>query len=67
MEGDLNRYLMNNLGLEDGLNESVVGGTPRELMKQGGSSERGWPLDPVNHFHNPISSSGLRFWWYFCD
>ena len=28
MEGDLNSYLINNLGLENGLNESVMGSTP---------------------------------------
>ncbi len=58
-EGDLNDYLINNLGLEGGLNESLPGGTPRELMKQGSNKEDDLPR-PVNHFHNPISNSGLR-------
>jgi hypothetical protein len=59
MEGDLNSYLMNNLGLENGLNESVVGGTPRMLMIQGSNNEDDG-LRSLNHFHEPITNSGLN-------
>ena len=57
-QGDLNAYLIDNLGLEGGLQEALPGGTPREFMKQGSSREDDLPR-PLNHFHNPISNSGL--------
>ncbi|HBP86354.1 MAG TPA: hypothetical protein DD706_01500 [Nitrospiraceae bacterium] len=59
MEADLNAYLIDNLGLESGLNASVKGGTPRELMKQGSNKEddKGRSL---NHFHEPINNKGLE-------
>ena len=59
-EGDLNAYLINNLGLEDGLNESLPGGTSRELMIQGSNTEDDGRR-PVNHFHEPIENKGSGF------
>ena len=58
-EADLNTYLINNLGLEGGLNASVKGGTPQELMKLGSNKEddKGRSL---NHFHEPINDKGLE-------
>lgn len=59
VEMDLNTYLVENLGLESGLNESLSGGTPRVLMKLGSRREDD-PIRFLNHFHNPILNSGLR-------
>jgi len=58
MEGDLNAYLIDNLGLDGGLNAAVKGGTPRELMIQGSNDEDNSPRF-LNHFHNPISNAGI--------
>jgi len=58
METVLNPYLINNLGLEGGLNASVKGGTPRELMIQGSNTEDNG-IRFLNHFHNPLSNAGL--------
>jgi hypothetical protein len=58
METVLNPYLINNLGLEGGLNASVKGGTPRELMIRGSNTEDNG-IRFLNHFHNPISNAGL--------
>ena len=57
MEGDLNTYLINNLGLEGGLGASVKGGTPRELMIQGSNTEDDG-IRFLNHFHEPIENKG---------
>ncbi len=59
MEADLTNYLIDNLGLEGGLNESLPGGTPRELMIQGSNTE---DEDGrfINHFHEPIQNKGLK-------
>ncbi len=61
VKADLNTYLIENLGLEGGLNASVTGGTPRDLMKQGSMDEdtEALALRVVNHFHDPLSNSGL--------
>ena len=56
-EGDLNAYLITNLGLENGLNESLPGGNPRELMIQGSNTEDDGRR-PLNHFHEPILNRG---------
>ncbi|MEO8327471.1 MAG: hypothetical protein ABI618_16585, partial [Nitrospirota bacterium] len=58
MEADLNTYLIDNLGLEGGLNASVKGGTPRKLMIQGSNTEDDG-LRSLSHFHEPITNSGL--------
>ncbi len=58
MEADLNSYLINNLGLEGGLNASVKGGSPRELMIQGSDNEDNPPRF-FRHFHEPITNRGL--------
>ena len=58
METVLNPYLINNLGLEGGLNASVKGGTPLELMIQGSNTEDNG-IRFLNHFHNPLSNAGL--------
>ncbi len=59
MEADLNSYLINNLGLEGGLNASVKGGTPRKLMIQGSNTEDDGRRF-LNHFHEPIKNKGLE-------
>jgi hypothetical protein len=58
-EADLNTYLINNLGLEGGLNASVKGGTPQELMKLGSNKEDDEGRS-LNHFHEPINDKGLE-------
>jgi hypothetical protein len=58
MEAELNSYLINNLGLEGGLNSSVNGGSPRELMIQGSDNEDNTPRF-LRHFHEPITNRGL--------
>jgi len=58
VESKVNTYLVDNLGLEGGLNESLPGGTPSELMKQGSNEEDNIPRF-FNHFHNPTSNAGL--------
>jgi hypothetical protein len=58
MEADLNSYLINNLGLEGGLNASVKGGSPRELMIQGSDNEDNPPRF-FRHFHEPVTNRGL--------
>jgi hypothetical protein len=55
---ELNAYLINNLGLEGGLDASVKGGSPRELMMQGSDHEDNAPRY-LRHFHEPITNSGL--------
>jgi len=57
-EAELNTYLINNLGLEQGLDTSVKGGIPRELMIQGSDSEDEIPRF-LRHFHEPITNLGL--------
>jgi hypothetical protein len=58
-EADPNTYLINNLGLEGGLNASVKGGTPQELMKLGSNKEDDEGRS-LNHFHEPINDKGLE-------
>ncbi|MDR4461030.1 MAG: hypothetical protein MRJ67_11030 [Nitrospirales bacterium] len=58
MEAELNSYLINNLGLEGGLNANVKGGSPRELMIQGSNDEDNPPRF-LRHFHEPIANGGL--------
>jgi len=58
-EADLNTYLINNLGLEGGLNAFVKGGTPQELMKLGSNKEDDEGRS-LNHFHEPINDKGLE-------
>jgi hypothetical protein len=58
-EADLNTYLINNLGLKGGLNASVKGGTPQELMKLGSNKEDDEDRS-LNHFHEPINDNGLE-------
>lgn len=58
MEAELNSYFINNLGLEGGLNSSVKGGSPRELMIQGSNDEDNPPRF-LRHFHEPIANRGL--------
>ena len=57
-EQTLSAYLVENLGLEGGLNESLPGGTPRELMKVGSNAEDDNGRF-FNHFHEPVSNRGL--------
>ncbi len=57
-EAELNAYLINNLGLEGGLNASVEGGSPRDLMIQGSDREDNAPRY-LRHFHEPITNRGL--------
>ncbi len=57
-EAELNAYLINNLGLEGGLNASVMGGRPRDLMIQGSGNEDNAPRY-LRHFHEPITNRGL--------
>jgi len=57
VESTLNSYLVDNLGLEGGLNASLPGGTPRELMIQGSDFEDNG-FRSANHFHDPISNDG---------
>ena len=60
LESTLNTYLTENLGLEGGLNASVTGGTPRDLMKKGSIEEDEESLRRVlNHFHEPLFHTGL--------
>lgn len=59
IEANLDAYLINNLGLERGLNDSVEGGTPRKLMIRGSNTEDDG-IRSVNHFHEPLSNQGLR-------
>lgn len=72
---DVNPYLINNLGLEGGLNSSIDGLTPTQWMMEGSELEDGENINfssfssainsglsigrPLNHFHQPISNSGL--------
>jgi hypothetical protein len=58
VESHLNAYLIDQLGLEGGLNAALPGGTPRELMKQGSNFEDDIPRF-LSHFHEPVSNSGL--------
>ena len=55
----LNTLLVNQLGLEGGLDASINGGTPKALMIQGGDKEDDGAR-PFGHFHDPISNAGLR-------
>ncbi len=57
----LNTYLIDNLGLQGGLNASVKGGTPYELMKQGSKNEdtEAFAFRVFNHFHEPLFHGGL--------
>ena len=58
VEADLNDYLINNLGLENGLNASVTGGTPQKLMELGSRKEDDSGRF-VRHFHEPLFNVGL--------
>ncbi|MDH4360745.1 MAG: hypothetical protein OEW33_08405, partial [Nitrospirota bacterium] len=58
MESTLNAYLINNIGLEGGLNESVGGITARQWMIEGSEFEDE-ERRPRSHFHDPISDAGL--------
>ena len=55
---DLNTYLVDNLGLEGGLNASVDGMTAKKWMIEGSEFEDDWPRF-FRHFHEPISNTGL--------
>ncbi|HBP90907.1 MAG TPA: hypothetical protein PKK23_20720 [Nitrospirales bacterium] len=55
---DLNTFLINNLGLEGGLNASVDGRTAKKWMIEGSEFEDDWPRF-FRHFHEPISNKGL--------
>ena len=57
VESTLNSYLIDNLDLEGGLNASLPGGTPRELMIKGSDFEDNG-FRSANHFHDPISNDG---------
>ncbi|MDR4488569.1 MAG: hypothetical protein R3B83_13745 [Nitrospirales bacterium] len=57
-EAELNAYLIDNVGLEGGLNTSVAGGSPQELMIKGSDLEDNTPRF-LRHFHEPISNTGL--------
>ncbi len=54
----LNAYLVDQLGLEGGLNAPLPGGTPIELMKEG-SNREDEPFRFLRHFHEPITNTGL--------
>jgi hypothetical protein len=54
----LNAYLVDQLGLEGGLNAPLPGGTPIALMKEGSNMEDAPPRF-FSHFHDPLSNSGL--------
>ncbi|MDR4495906.1 MAG: hypothetical protein R3B74_16120 [Nitrospirales bacterium] len=54
----LDAYLIDNLGVEGGLNASFNGMTARQWMVEGSETEDE-SLRPARHFHDPISNSGL--------
>ncbi len=72
---DLNAYLVDNLGLEGGLNASVDGMTVKQWLMEGSDLEDGEDIDfssvsaiissafsnlrVLKHFHEPILNSGL--------
>jgi hypothetical protein len=58
VSSDLNTFLVNNLGLEGGLNASVDGMTAKKWMIEGSDFEDDWPRF-FRHFHEPISNTGL--------
>nr|MBA3612811.1 hypothetical protein [Nitrospirales bacterium] len=55
---DLNTFLIDNLGLEGGLNASVNGMTAQKWLIEGSEFEDNWPRF-FRHFHEPISNTGL--------
>ncbi len=59
-ESQLNTYLVDNLGLEGGLNEQLGDYTARGWMIEGSDfeDEDGFTR-PINHFHDPITDEGL--------
>ncbi len=61
VQSTLNTYLIDNLGLEGGLDASIEGGTPRDLMKKGSRDEdtEAFALRVLNHFHEPLFHGGL--------
>jgi hypothetical protein len=62
VESNLNTYLVENLGLEGGLNSSVNGMTAQKWMIEGSDLEDGESFlspRPKSHFHEPISNTGL--------
>ena len=58
VEAHLSTHLIDNLGLEGGLNASLPGGTPITLMQQGSNDEDNG-IRFFRHFHDPISNAGL--------
>ena len=60
VEANLSTYLIDNLGLEGGLNASLPGGTPLFLMQQGSNDEDNG-IRFFRHFHDPISNAGLAY------
>jgi hypothetical protein len=57
--GVLSTYLINNLGLESGLNEVVDKKTVRQWMIEGSDFEDNLPR-PRHHFHDALNNRGLE-------